>query len=296
MNWEDARLFLTVARHGQMLSAAKALGLNQATLSRRMTALETALGARLLIRRTTGCDLTELGTELINQLEIAEGAFQASQALAGEQKGEVTGTVRVGTPDGFGAFFLAPRLGELKARHPGLSVQLVPVARSFSLSRREADIAVMIGRPTEGRLVARKLTDYSLSLYAARDYLKRRGRPDHAKALLAHTLVGYVDDLLYAPALNFGPEFVPGWRSDIEVSTAVGQMEAIAGGAGIGVVHDYLADRYAALSPVLPALRVTRAYWTVVHESLRDLPRITAVTRFLAEIVTDSRAQFVRDA
>jgi DNA-binding transcriptional LysR family regulator len=293
MNWEDGKLFLAVARAGQMLSAAKSLGVNQATLSRRMTALEHALGARLLIRRTTGCDLTEDGHELLGHLEKAEGAFIASQSLS--KSDGVTGTVRIGAPDGFGSLFLAPRLAELQTRHPGLSVQLVPVPRSFSLSQREADIAIMIGRPTQGRLVARKLTDYSLSLYAGESYLRDHDTPQTPHDLLGHQLVGYVDDLLYAPSLNFTDAFASGWKSSIEIATAVGQIEAINGGAGIGIVHDFLAGKYPALHLLLPDRQITRSYWTVIHENMRDLPRIQVVAAFLAEIITRNRRSFLRE-
>lgn len=295
MNWEDGKLFLAVARAGQMLAAAKTLGVSQATLSRRMTVLEHALGTKLLIRRTTGCDLTEAGRELRSNLEKAEGAFIASQSLETPDKQGVSGTVRIGAPDGFGSLFLAPRLAELKKLHPGLSVQLVPVPRSFSLSQREADIAVMIGRPTQGRLVARKLTDYSLSLYAQKSYLDTFGTPATPVSLAQHQLVGYVDDLLYAPSLNFADEFASGWKSSFEIATAVGQMEAINGGVGIGIAHDFLADRYPALQLILPEMQIIRSYWTVIHESMRDLPRITAVTNFLTKIVVESRNPFVRD-
>lgn len=295
MNWEDGRLFLAVARAGQMLGAAKTLGINQATLSRRMTSLEKSMGVKLLVRRTTGCDLTEAGQKLVGLLERAEGAFLASQALAGSDDGRVSGTVRIGTPDGFGSLFLAPRLGELNARHPDLSVQLVPVPRNFSLSQREADIAIMVGRPTQGRLVTRKLTDYSLSLYAAKDYLDMHGAPEMSDELSNHRLVGYVDDLLYAPSLGFTKEFSAGWQNNIEISTAVGQMEVINGGGGIGIVHDYLVGRYPNLRPVLPEKQITRSYWTAVHENLRDLPRITAVTQFIVEKVSEYRPQFVRN-
>ena len=80
-NWDDARLFLAVARAGQLLAAARALGLNQATLSRRMTTLERSIGAQLLIRRTTGCDLTDAGRELFASLERVEAEFLASESL-----------------------------------------------------------------------------------------------------------------------------------------------------------------------------------------------------------------------
>jgi DNA-binding transcriptional LysR family regulator len=294
MNWDDGRLFLAVARAGQMLGAARTLGINQATLGRRMTSLETTLGVRLLIRRTTGCDLTDEGRRLMRALEGAEGAFSVAQELTDAPDAGPSGTVRIGAPDGFGAMFLAPRLGEIRDRFPRLSIQLVPIPRSFSLSQREADVAVMIERPTQGRLFARKLTDYSLSLYASSSYLERMGRPQTTSDLADHALIGYVDDLLYAPALDYGGEFFAGWKNTIEVSTAVGQMAAVSGGAGIGILHDYLADGSAGLELALPDKLVTRSYWTVVHESQRSLPRISAVVNLIHEMVRRSGKDFVR--
>ncbi len=90
------------------------------------------------------------------------------QANLGRTDTAIAGTVRVGAPDGFGVSFLAPRMGRLIERHPELKIQLVPVPRSFSLSRREADIAITLERPEQGRLVSSKLTDYTLGLYASR--------------------------------------------------------------------------------------------------------------------------------
>src|SRR5690606_30793074 len=140
-----ARLFLAVARAGQMLAAARRLGLNQATLSRRIAALEADLGEQLLHRRTHGCELTEAGAELMAGLERAEAEMLAAQARIGDTDGAVSGPGRIGAPDGLGVGFLAPRLGLLANRQAGLTLQLVPVPGSFSLSRREADIAVMVG-------------------------------------------------------------------------------------------------------------------------------------------------------
>ena len=294
VNWDDGRLFLAVARAGQLLAAAKSLGLSQATLSRRMDALERDLGARLLVRRTTGCDLTDAGRALAQALERVEGEFAASEAaLAGRDTG-LAGTVRIGAPDGFGVAFLAPRLAGFAERHPGLNIQLVPVPRTFSLSQREADIAVMVGRPEQGRLVARKLTDYSLSLYAARSYLATHGRPQSAADLAGHRLIGYVDDLLYSPDLGYTREFWRGWKSQIEISSATGQMQAALAGAGIAILHDYLAAPQAALELLLPALGIRRTYWLVVHESMRDNARIRACIDFIATSVKAQHATFVR--
>ncbi|WP_424981433.1 LysR family transcriptional regulator [Maritalea sp. S77] len=292
MNWDDARMFLAVGRHGQFLAASRTLGINQATLSRRISALEADVGSKLLVRRTNGCELTEAGRKMLTALEQAESNIMDGLEGVSHQDSDVSGTVRIGAPDGFGIGFLAARLGALEAKHPNLKIELVPVPRSFSLSQREADIAVMVGRPDKGRLVVRKLVDYSLGLYAAKSYLDQAGRPQSRNDLADHKLIGFVDDLIYAPSLDYVQEFYRGWRSSVAVSSATGQVEAAKGGAGIAILHDYLVLPESGLEPVLPDLKITRSYWLAVHESQRNLARIAAVNDFLIEIVGKERNLF----
>lgn len=295
MNWEDARLFIAVARAGQMLGAARSLGIDQATLSRRMANLERTLATNLLVRHNAGCHLTEDGEALLARLEQAETAFIEAQSHFSAVGGRLSGTLRIGAPDGFGVSFLAPRLVEFTRAHPDVTIQLVPVPQAFSLSKREADIAVMVGRPEHGRLIGQKLTDYTLGLYAGRGYGEEAGLPESPEDLADHRLVGYVEDLIFASALDFNRDFWSGWRSSTEISSAIGQVEAVRAGAGIGVLHDYLAAAHDDLVPVLPDLSVKRAYWVVHHESLRGLARVKAGVAFLKEIVRREVHCFVRD-
>ncbi|MCJ8149490.1 MULTISPECIES: LysR family transcriptional regulator [Shinella] len=293
MNWDDVRMFLAVARTGQILAASRRLGVNHATLSRRVSALEEALKTRLLIRRTNGCDLTAEGETFLRAAERMETEMLAAQASIGRIDTAVAGTVRVGAPDGFGVSFLAPRLGKLTARHPELKIQLVPVPRSFSLSQREADIAITLERPEQGRLVSSKLTDYTLGLYASRDYLAENGTPETVDELKAHRRVGYVEDLIFTASLNFTGEIMRSWDAGFEISSATGQTEAVRSGAGIGILHDYIARQHQELVRVLPANTIRRAYWTTWHESARDLARVRTVAEFLQELVRQEHDIFL---
>ena len=293
MNWDDARMFLAVARTGQILAASRRLGVNHATLSRRVSALEEALKTRLLIRRTNGCDLTAEGEAFLRAAERMETEMLAVQARIGRIDTAVAGTVRVGAPDGFGVSFLAPRLGRLTARHPELKIQLVPVPRSFSLSQREADIAITLERPEQGRLVSSKLTDYTLGLYASRDYLAENGTPQAVEDLKAHRRIGYVEDLIFTASLNFTGEIMRSWDAGFEISSATGQTEAVRSGAGIGILHDYIARQYPELVRLLPESTIRRAYWTTWHESARDLARVRTVAEFVQELVRREHAIFL---
>lgn len=294
-SWEDLRYFLAVAREGQMLAAARRLGVSQALLSRHVVALESAVGARLFDRTTRGSTLTGDGAALFATAERIEAEMFAGLARFGG-RGEIAGTVRIGAPDGFGSAFLAPRMGRFRAAFPDLRVQLVPVPRSFSLSEREADIAIMVGRPERGRLSVRKLVDYTLGLYAAQDYLDRAGRPTDLADLRSHTLIGYVDDLIYSSELNYASEVSRDWQSDIEVATAIGQFEAVRAGAGIGICHDFMTAGKNGLVRLLPETSVTRSYWIVRHENLRVAPRVQAVTDLIETLVREERGLFAPPA
>lgn len=292
MNWDDVRIFLAVARAGQILGAARRLGINHATVSRRVAALEADLKVRLFRRLTTGSELTPAGERFLEVAERMEAEMIAARADLAADGDEVSGTVRIGAPDGFGVAYLAPRLGALTSQYRDLSVQLVPVPRSFSLSRREADIAITVDRPSEGRLVAGKLVDYTLGLYASKRYAAEHGLPARAEDLTAHGLVGYVADLVIDPALDYAPEFSPDWNARFSVSSALGQVEAVRAGAGIGILHSFIARDHDDLIRVDAIPSIRRAYWLVYHESVRPLRRIQAVSSFISRIVERDRAIF----
>jgi DNA-binding transcriptional LysR family regulator len=293
MNWDDVRIFLAVARAGQFLGAAKRLELNHATVSRRIAALEEALRAKLFRRLTTGSELTPAGTRFLDIAERMEADMIAARSTLAGEGDAISGTVRIGAPDGFGVAFLAKHLGELTATYRELTIQLVPVPRSFSLSRREADIAITVERPTEGRLVAGKLVDYTLGLFASCAYAEAHGLPRSVAELSNHTLIGYVPDLIVSPPLDYDAEFSPDWHSTFAISSALGQAEAVRAGAGIGILHTFIARTMPELIPVDIVAPIRRAYWLVYHETVRPLRRVQLVAGYITKAVERERALFL---
>lgn len=293
MDWDHLRIFLAVARAGQMLAAARQLGLDHATVGRRLGALEAGLGTKLLERRTTGSELTPAGERLLAHAERIETEMLQAQAALGNVDLALAGSVRIGAPDGFGTYFLAPRLGRLAEEHPGLNIQLAPLPRSFSLPKREVDIAVTLQRPGEGRLIARKLTDYTLGVYASRAYLERTGAIAGLRDLTGRLLVTYVPDLVYSPALDYFEAFREVDARRLECASVVGQMEAVLAGAGVGILHDYAARTHPELVRLLPELGFRRAYWLVTHADIHGLRRIREVEDFIVGAVREARGSFV---
>ena len=194
MDWDNVRVFLAVARGGQFVAAAKRLKLDHATVSRRIAALEETVGAKLFDRRTTGAKLTGAGERFISAAEQMESAFLHAQGEISGVDLELSGDVRIGAPDGFSTYYLAGALRDFAERHPAVRLQLMPLPQLTPLARREVDVVIGLDKPEAGRFVARRLTDYSLGIYASASYLKRNGAPADVEALKSHRLIGYVEE------------------------------------------------------------------------------------------------------
>jgi molybdate transport repressor ModE-like protein len=293
MDWDNLRIFLAIARAGQILSAAKALHLNHATVARRLDALEESLGTKLFERRTTGTVLTPAGEKLLVRVERMES--ELLQADAATTPNLINGVVRVGAPDGFGTFHLAPALARLANLHPSLTIQLVPLPRTFSLSRREADIIVTIERPKQGRAIVKKLMDYSLSIYAAKDYLERTGMIRTQTDLQDKLFITYVEDIAYSRALDYSAELAKLMPRHYECGSVIAQMEAVRAGEGIGILHDYAAAAYPELVRVMPDMRFSRTYWLMSHPDTHETRRVAEVYRAIVESVETRRQDFLKN-
>lgn len=290
-DWDDLRFFLAVARSGRLTAAARRLGADHATVSRRITSLEESLKAKLFERRPQGYALTPHGEQLLAKAESMETEALAIQSEIGGADMALAGTVRIGAPDGFGACFLAPRLTSLAKSYPGLEFQLIAMPRLLSLSKREADLAITLAPPKEGKVVARKLADYRLGLYATQAYLDSMPNITAPEDLFAHRVVGYIDDLIFTPELDYLDEVAKGLRAHIQSSSVVAQMNAVAAGAGIGIIHHFMAVGDARLVPVLPdRVSITRSFWLLVHADLKDVARVRAVVDFIVREAKAARA------
>ena len=296
-DWDDLRFFLAVARAGRLTVAARRLGADHATVSRRITALEGALKAKLFERRPQGYALTEHGERLLGKAETMETQALAVSSEIGGADLALSGTVRLGTPDGFGTMFLAPRIAALTAPYPDLEIQLVAMPRLLSLSKREADVAVSLAPPKEGKIVARKLTDYRLGLYASPAYLERNPPIEAPDDLHDHEVIGYIDDLIFTPELDYLDEVSRGLRARLQSSSLVAQMQATLAGAGVCVLPRFMAAPEERLVPVLPeAVSITRSFWLIVHADLKDVARIRATMEVLVKEVRAARSLFLPPA
>jgi DNA-binding transcriptional LysR family regulator len=293
MDWDLLRVFLAIARDGQMLAAARRLGLNHATVARRLDALEASLGTRLFDRRPAGSILTQAGERLLPAAERIESELLGIAEATRSAGASVSGTVRIGAPDGLGNLFLAPELGRLTRVHPDLTLELVPLPRAFSLSRREADLAIVLDPPTEGRLVVSRLSDYSLSVYASRGWVAENGVPADLDAVADHVVVSGVVDYAYASALDYGHVLERRARRVFRCAGVVGQIEAVRAGVGLGILHDFAAHAAPDLVRVLPEVGFRRSYHLLSHPDSHDLTRIKACREAIAALFRAHRRTFL---
>jgi len=292
--WDDVRFFLAVAREGTLTMAARRLRTDHTTVGRRIRSLEEHLAAKLFDRHTTGYTMTPLGDAFLKHAERMEGVAVSAQTVLEEMNRPMSGIVRIGATDGFGTYFIAPRLGKLSQLHPELEVHLLAMPRIFSLSRREADLTIGLTQPAEGRLYSRKLIDYELGVYASTDYLAGHKAIRRVEDLRRHAFISYVDEVMYAKELNYIPRVDPMIRPMLKSSNPIAQLKAVVSGYGLCVLPCFMADPEPTLKRVLSDKIVLRnTFWLMTHADLRRLSRVRMVAEFIHREVNAERQHFL---
>lgn len=286
MDWDHFRYFLELARAGTLAGAARRLGVEHTTVSRRLQALEKQVGSALFAREAGGHRLTEAGRQLMPKVEAMETAFLAVESAAPGVRQGLHGLVRIGTTEGFGNLILAPQLARFALGHPGLVVDLLALPRLVHLSRREADIVISLERPARGAVLVVKLTDYVLQLYGARNYLAGHAPIHTADDLRGHTFISYVDDLLFSKELQILDELHRPAHFVLRSTSILAQYEAARAGAGLAVLPAFVAAQDPSLIPVLPGLaRFQRTFWMSMPAENKHVARMQATWAFLREAV-----------
>lgn len=279
MNWDDYRFFLSVARTGRLSQAGQQLGVDHATVGRRMKALESSLNINLFDRSPQGYSLTDAGQRLVDIAEAMESSAIHAQAEIGGQNQMISGVVRVGAPEGAASYMLTDIAIELCRKHPELELQIVALPRTFSLSKREADIAIAVSAPTSGRLKYRKITDYTLHLYGTQEYLDSHPKVEKVEDLKRLRGIAYVPDLIYDKELDYIPLLGPDIKPHLTSTSVHVQLEATLRNGGVCIIHDFIARQYPQLCKVLEKeISFTRSFYFIVHEDYARLERIRVVS------------------
>lgn len=277
LQWETQRAFLAVLRTGSLSGAARLLGIAQATARRRIEALEQSVGVSLFIRSPSGLLPTETARELIGHVEAMALAANAFNRAASADVAQTGGTVRLTAGKLLGVEILPPMLRRLRQQHPQLALELNVSNRLQTLSQQEADVAVRIRRPTEASVVARKVGDLHVGLYATPELLAEQGVPETPEDLRRFSLIGpdrHAGEIEFLRERGFD---CSAEHTAIRTDDHLAQWAALRAGLGIGVCSRQLAERHG-LIRVLPAdVDFTVDVWIAMHQDMRRVQRVSAV-------------------
>lgn len=296
LSWDDLQFFLAVSREGQLSRAARILGTSHVTVSRRIDRLEQALNTRLFERNPRGYQPTPAGRRLV---EMAERMEEAADQIPVEQgaASRQAGPLRLAVPEGFASLFSTHLWPDFIARFPLISLELITMPQILSLSRREADMSVTLDPISSGPYRSERLANYTLHLYATDAYLARHPPIARREDLRPHRVIGYIEEMIFAPGLDYLNEVLPGVRASIKSSSIFNQLAAARNHLGVAVLPHYIAAKYPELRIVLPAeVMLTRSYWLTCHRDVRAMRREQAVIAFLTESLRARGAELERPA
>ncbi|MCC4595802.1 LysR family transcriptional regulator [Xanthomonas campestris pv. phormiicola] len=283
MNWDNARFFLAIARAGTLRGAARQLRVDQATVGRRLAALEEELGARLFLRTPSLYVLTPAGEALVEPVEAVERSVAQMERRVMGLDERLTGSVRVATTDSLGKRFVLAAIARMRGQHPGIEVACLTSQDVANLTRREADIAIRTVRPDAPDLIVRRLATLQTGIYASRAYLAVRGTPAPGSGLAGHDLVAYHQPVApTAPATLCGEPAGSG-RVVLRASSSVALVDATVAGIGIAELPCYRADTEPELMRLMPDRHADFDVWLVAHADLYKTARIQALIEALVE-------------
>lgn len=275
-DWDLFQSLHAVLQAGSLSAAAKARGLTQPTLGRHIEALEQKLGAPLFLRSPRGLTPTDLARQLESHLAEMHAAAAAALRDASGSAEQLKGAIRITASQIMGAEVLPPILGAFRREHPEIDIELVLSNRAEDLSRRDADIAVRMVRPTQGALIARKVGAIGIGFYAAPEYIESFGAPQSLDELTQHTVVGFDRE---TPALQALADLELPWTLSRELfafrsDNDLAQIAAIRAGVGVGACQHQIARRYG-LTPLLAnAFEFELEVWIAMHENLKGHRRM----------------------
>lgn len=287
LDWDGLRYFLEVARCQRVSAAAQRLGVRHSTVSRRIHALERELDTLLFDKsKSAGYTLTEDGIRFLTYVEQVESTlFTAREQISG-QSGALSGHLRVGSTEGLGNYVLAPLMADFQRRYPSITLDIMPVPRFISLSKREADIVIALERPQRGPYLCTKLVDYSLKLYGSTAYLASVAPIRNTGDLAAHSFIGYVEELLFSDHLRYLDDIVATQRVIFKSTSVIAQYHAALQGRSLAVLPCFMAAQDPRLQAVLDdEILITRSFWMYCHEDLRHSARVMTLWDFLKQAV-----------
>jgi DNA-binding transcriptional LysR family regulator len=286
--WSDLKVILALSQGGSVAAAARLLGVDSSTVSRRLAAAEEALGAVLVLRGGRDFRFTTEGTMAVRTAEAMEAAISSTSKAIKSAKQAIEGKVKITS---VGAFFhvIQPFCEVIAKKYPKLVIEIDDSDAVLNLSSGEADVAVRFFMPKEPDLIARRAFDQNWYIYASKGYVDHYGLPQTHDDLRAHRLILYIESRLRLPAFAWMEQFKSGQERYVRVTSPGVALSAVAAGSGIAGLPAWLDPGHFGLVRVFPEPYHSQPAYVVYHESLRDSARIRTVVDELIAFLSDQK-------
>jgi len=284
-DWDDLRFLLSFSRAGSLAQAAAEMGVDKATVSRRLAALSDGWGVRVVEKVGASARVAPEAAALVELAARIEAMARAAEAEVGDAGAR--GPVRLTLPSFVATHLVTPALPAFGAAHPDVRVELVVTDQVVDLLRRDADVAVRNVRTDQPGLVGRRVGDIHYGMYAAPAYLARVGVPAGAQDLAGHAVVVGTREPYVATGFRWLPERAG--RVAFRASDLSAQREALVAGLGLGVQPCLVGDADPGLTR-LAGFPLTRdPVWALWPEDLRGVARVAAVVDLVGRVFAAER-------
>lgn len=290
MHWNDLLYVLAVVQTGSALRAAERLGVNQATVLRRLDAIEAVTGAQFFERNRSGLKPTEVGRLAADAAERIEQEIHAFERVLAARRRTLAGSVRLTTSVGLADRLVIPGMRSFQALYPSIAVELLIADERLDIARGEADVALRAGTgPEGGGIVARRLPDADWTVYCSRAYAAETGAPEDRAAIRGHAIVGLDGQMGRLPAWLWLKESAPDAVIRFRSNSLVNLVSNLKAGLGLGVLPAIIGDAEPELMRCFPPPPELRSeLWLIVREAIKAQPQVRALTEFLASYIRDT--------
>ncbi|MDB4837913.1 LysR family transcriptional regulator [Marinomonas sp.] len=291
INWNDLKYFLALWRYGRLSLAANKLGCTHVTIANRIEQLEKAIDTRLFYQNSKGFHLTKAGENLIPYAEKCERTLRLANENYRSGK-EIRSKIRIGVTEGFSNYYLADRL-PLWVKGKNIDIELISLAGVTFITSGEVDISITIGPQKGSNIIQKKLTNYTLGLFASTDYVVHNDTVNNKSDLEKHPFIGYIEDQVFSDLLKYQHEIAPDLPFIYKSTTIHTQRKAVRSGLGIGVLPHFVAYGDPALAAVLPEFLLHRELWISTSKDLHQFKDLKLTWDFILKACAEEKHRFI---
>ena len=268
INWNDLKYFLALKRNGRLSLAAQKMGCSHVTIANRIEDLEKCMHTKLFFKNNRGFHLTKSGEKLVPYAEKCERTLRlASEDYRKEQK--IHSKIRIGVTEGFGNYYLATRLA-IWIKDKAIDIELISLPSLTIMTSGEVDISVTLGFQKGIDIIQKRLTPYTLGVFASTDYIANNIPIQDRSDLLQHPFVGYIEEQVFSDTLKYQEEISTNLKFVYKSTTIHTQRKAVQTGLGLGILPHYVAHGDSTLQCLLPELHISREYWISTSRDLHQ--------------------------